>query len=72
MKLPLKLNSDNDIYYNCRKCYSYDYFMNIITGGRGIGKTTSWCIQALIGCKKGNEFITGINLLHTECNSIFL
>lgn len=57
MKLPLKLNSDNDIYYNCRKCYSYDYFMNIITGGRGIGKTTSWCIQALIGCNKGNEFI---------------
>lgn len=57
MKLPLKLNNENDIYYNVKKCCSYNYFMNIIVGGRGIGKTTSWCIQTLLECNKGYEFI---------------
>ena len=38
MKLPLKLNNNNDIYYNCRKPYSFNCFIYIIDGGRGIGK----------------------------------
>lgn len=57
MKLHLKLNNNNDIYYNCNKCYSYNYFMNIIVGGRGIGKTTTFLIKALQNVAKGNEFI---------------
>lgn len=57
MKLPLKLNNNNDIYYNCIKCYSYNYFMNIIIGGRGIGKTTSFLIQALQNVARDEEFI---------------
>lgn len=57
MKLPLKLNNENNIYYNCAKCYSYNYFMNIIVGGRGIGKTTTFLIKGVQGANKGNEFI---------------
>lgn len=57
MKLRLKLNNDNDIYYSCRKCYSYDFFMAYIDGGRGIGKTTTFLIQAMQIVNNGGEFI---------------
>lgn len=57
MKLPLKLNNNNDIYYSCRKCYSYDFFMAYIDGGRGIGKTTTFLIQAMNIVNNGGEFI---------------
>ncbi len=56
-KINIKLDYNNDIYYSCRRPYSYDFFMAYIDGGRGIGKTTSWLIQAMLEVKKGNEFI---------------
>lgn len=56
-KITLKLNYDNDIYYSCRKPYSYDFFMAYIDGGRGIGKTTAFLIQGMLEAGKGNEFI---------------
>lgn len=57
MKLHLKLDNNNDIYYNANKAYSYDFFMAQITGGRGIGKTTTWLIKALQNVSKDEEFI---------------
>ena len=57
MKLHLKLNNNNDTYYNCNKVYSYDFALAQITGGRGIGKTTTFLIKALQNCNKGEEFI---------------
>ena len=60
MKLPLKLNSNNDIYWNTKKFNSYypDIWLDIAIGGRGIGKTTGAFID--VGNKfnkKGEEFI---------------
>ena len=57
MKLHLKLNNNNNIYYSCAKCYSYDFFMAYIDGGRGIGKTTTFLIKAIEEVNKGGEFI---------------
>lgn len=57
MKLPLKLNNENDIYYNCKYCYSFQMFFNCIDGGRGIGKTTTFLIDGLHQCEKGKQFI---------------
>lgn len=58
MKPLLKLNNENDIYYNCNKCMSYNAFLNLITGGRGIGKTTTFLINGVGGAfNKGEEFI---------------
>lgn len=57
MKLPLKLNNENDIYYSCKKPYSYNMFMYLIDGGRGIGKTTTFLIDGLKQVEKGHEFI---------------
>lgn len=57
MKLPLKLNNDG-IHYSPNKCYSYGMFLNIIVGGRGIGKTTGFLINALQRwANTGEEFI---------------
>ena len=56
-KLPIKLKI-NDIYYNYNKFYSYpDLFIGFIDGGRGIGKTTSFCIKGFKESEEGNEFI---------------
>ena len=57
MKLPLKLTNENNIYYNCNKCYSYNYFYNAIIGGRGIGKTTTFLIKGIQNVAKGEQFI---------------
>ena len=57
MKLPLKLNNENDIYYNCTKPYSYNMFLYMIDGGRGIGKTTTFLIDGLHQVEKGYEFV---------------
>ena len=57
MKLPLKLNNENDIYYNCTKPYSYNMFWHMIDGGRGIGKTTTFLIDGLHQVEKGYQFI---------------
>ena len=57
MKLPLKLNNENDIYYNCTKAYSYNLFMHMIDGGRGIGKTTTFLIDGLHQVEKGFQFV---------------
>lgn len=57
MKLNLKLDNNNDTYWSPIKCYSYNCFMNQITGGRGIGKTTGLLIQALRNCNKDEQFI---------------
>lgn len=56
-KITIKLNYNNDIYYSCRKPFSYDFFMAYIDGGRGIGKTTAFLIQGMLEVAKGNEFI---------------
>lgn len=34
-------------YYTCQKALSYNFFFGICMGGRGIGKTTNWEIQAM-------------------------
>ena len=58
MKPLLKLNNENNIYYNVSKSYSYDMFMHIIMGGRGIGKTTSFLIKGIQNfINRGEEFI---------------
>lgn len=57
MKLRLKLNNNNDVYYNCNKFYSYDAFMGMIDGGRGIGKTTTFEIKGIQINNKGGEWI---------------
>ena len=82
MKLHLKLGNNNDIYYSANKPYSYDLFMHEITGGRGIGKTTTFLIKALQNVEKGEEFMymrrykpelkqfVAKNTLGTVCDSI--
>lgn len=56
MNIKLKLN--NVKYLNMSKINSYQAFMNIIMGGRGVGKTTQCIIQELNNNKKyGDEFI---------------
>lgn len=57
MKLPLKLNNENDIYYNCKKPYSYNPYFLGIDGARGLGKTTTFLIDALKQCEKGKQFV---------------
>ena len=57
MKLPLKLNNNNNIYYKCNKFYSYPAFFGIIDGGRGIGKTTTFLIKGIQIVNNGGEFI---------------
>ena len=48
----------NPTYYNLNKFFSYpELFMGMIDGGRGIGKTTSAFIKAIINSNKGEEFI---------------
>lgn len=56
MKLPLKL-SNNDTYYSSLKVFSYDFYMALIDGGRGIGKTTTFLLACLKQCEKGKQFI---------------
>lgn len=52
------MNNENDIYYNRSKCMSYNMYLNMIDSGRGIGKTTTFCIGALQDfANKGDEFI---------------
>ena len=58
MKQLLKLSNDTDVYYTSNKCYSYNAFLNLIMGGRGIGKTTTFLISGLSRCfNKHEEFI---------------
>lgn len=58
MKLHLKLNNENKIYYNANKCYSYNMFFNDILGGRGIGKTTTFLIKTCQDYNKdGSQFV---------------
>ena len=58
MKPLLKLSNNTDVYYTCLKCFSYNYFMNVICGGRGIGKTTSFLIYGVNRVfDKNEEFI---------------
>lgn len=47
MKAHLKLSNNTDIYWTTKKCDSYNCFLNIIVGGRGIGKTTSCLIKGI-------------------------
>ena len=48
----------NPTYYNLNKFFSYkECFMGLIDGGRGIGKTTSAFIKAILNSNKGEEFI---------------
>ena len=41
----LLVNNNNDTYFSICKCDSYNLFLNMIIGGRGIGKTTSLLIK---------------------------
>lgn len=82
MKLLLKLDNNNDIYYSANKFYSYDVFMGQVTGGRGIGKTTTFCIQGLKNVARDEQFLymrrykpelkqfVAKNTLGTICDSI--
>ena len=54
----IKLRLNNVKYLNMTKINSYNAFMNIIMGGRGVGKTTQCVLQEIINNKKhGDEFI---------------
>ena len=54
---PLKLKDDGK-HYNVNKAVSYNAFINIILGGRGIGKTTGHLIKAVKDrMNKDEEFI---------------
>lgn len=64
MQQPLKskeillVNNNNDTYYSVCKCDSYNLFLNMIIGGRGIGKTTSLLIKACTrAINFGKQFI---------------
>lgn len=58
MKLHLKLNNENGIYYNIAKPLSYNPFISLLVGGRGIGKTTTCLIYALSNfSNKGEQFV---------------
>lgn len=58
MALHLKLNEDDGVHFNGRRCASYNMFMNIITGGRGIGKTVHYLIGGVKNyINKGEQFI---------------
>ena len=58
MKPVFKLTNLNSVYYNANKVYSYNMFYNLILGGRGIGKTTTFLIKLLQrAIKTGKQFI---------------
>lgn len=58
MNALLKLSNDSDVYYNPRYALSREAFMIVSIGGRGIGKTTGWLIEAVKKrIKRGEEFI---------------
>lgn len=60
MKLPLKLNSNNDIYWNTNKFRSYGDTLNTLfsIGGRGIGKTTGVLIDIVNTYNRnGGQFV---------------
>lgn len=48
---------DDGAHYIANKFYSYNCFLGLIDGGRGIGKTTTFLWQGLRESKKGNQFI---------------
>ena len=52
----VKIKNDG-IHFDCTKYYSYDAFIGIIDGGRGVGKTTTFCKQGILNCDKGEQFI---------------
>ena len=57
MKPTLLLKLDNK-HYTPNKAMSYPFFMYIGMGGRGIGKTTGWLVQAMTNyIKRDEEFI---------------
>lgn len=57
MKLHLKLKFDEH-YYSPARCYSYNYFLNLVCGARGTGKTTNFLLQLMMNYnKRGEEFI---------------
>lgn len=52
----VKLQNDG-IHYDCSKYYSYPAFLGLIDGGRGVGKTTTFCKQGILNCDKGEQFV---------------
>lgn len=57
-KLQLKIDIDIETFFNIYNVLSYNTFINIIMGGRGIGKTTQFLIWALKRRRDyGEEFI---------------
>lgn len=58
MKPILKLNDNNDMYWNLKKPLSYRPYMIVAIGGRGIGKTTTGLIHTMRNyINKDEEFI---------------
>lgn len=60
MKLPLKLNTNNDIYWNTNKFRSYGDTISTLfsIGGRGIGKTTGCFIDIMNTYNRtGGQFV---------------
>lgn len=56
IKKVLKIKDDGK-HYAGRKYYSYQPFLGLIDGGRGIGKTTTFLTDGLRNTDKGEEFI---------------
>lgn len=56
--LKIKLKIDNKTFFNIDNVLAYNCFLNIVFGGRGIGKTTQFIIWALNRFKNyGEQFI---------------
>lgn len=57
-KLQIKIDIDIETFYNIYNVLSYNAFINIVMGGRGIGKTTQFLIWAIKRRRDyGEEFI---------------
>ena len=57
-KTVLKINDNNRLFWNTQRALSFDLFLYIIMGGRGIGKTTGFLIDVIREhINTGNEFI---------------
>lgn len=62
-EMKIKLDILNPAYYQPMKCNSYNPFLSIITGGRGIGKTEQWLNDRVAHKKK-----TGFGFMYVRRN----
>ena len=66
MKLHLKLNNKDGIYWDMSKPLSYNAFLHLIMGGRGIGKTTQGFTYCFSKYNKNREQFIYLRRYKTE------